>query len=267
MDTEEDPFETPLEKEYNRMLEEMAKQREECATRIEELQRKIGSHVERAGDQNGGKGIPSGDSGGKILDPGSNATHTDGGHQGGHLQTFTPVVHHVDVHRTGSNISFTHSGNDTNIPSSGVGNSTVFHSSGAGNFTPPTLNDDPVLPGGGGGCIPCPKLPDVSDPCGRDSPSVLVTPEAVLLGAAATFILFVLAAAVAIIIRYLDNFTSGFLIVVIIVLVWYCSSMYPEAARRLGARVWGALRSGVSAVVERLFRRDHPEVGVKVLYV
>ncbi len=83
------------------------------------------------------------------------------------------------------------------------------------------------------------------------------------MGAAATFLVLILAAAVAIIIRYLDSFTSGFLIVVIIVLVWYCSSMYLDAARRLGIRVWQALRSGASTVVERLFRRNHPEVNVK----
>jgi ABC-type spermidine/putrescine transport system permease subunit I len=96
---------------------------------------------------------------------------------------------------------------------------------------------------------------------------VLSTPESVLVGAAATLIVLALAAAVAIILRYLESFTSGLLIITIIVLVWYCSSMYPEAARRLGARVWDALRSGATTVVDRLLGRRHPEVSAKVLYV
>jgi energy-coupling factor transporter transmembrane protein EcfT len=103
-------------------------------------------------------------------------------------------------------------------------------------------------------------LPEVCRPSNRDSSSALVTPEAVLLGAAATFILLVLAAAVAILIRYLESFTSGLLIIAIIILVWYCSSMYPEAARRLGARAWGVLRDAASSLVDRLLRRHHSEV-------
>jgi hypothetical protein len=269
MDPEEDPFETPLEREYNRLLGEMAQQKEECTTRIDELQRKIKSHVERAGDQNGGKTPPSGDSGGEILRPEGNVTHTNGGHRSGHHKEFTPVVHHVDVHsESGSNSSFIRSFNissngtdtsssGTNLPSSGVGNSTSF-SSGAGNSTASLLNDDPVLPGGG--CTPCPELPDVGDPCGRDSYSVLATPEAILVGAAAAVLVLVAAAVVAIIVRYLPNITSGLLIITIIVLVWYCSSMYPEAARRLGARILGALRNVATSIVDRVLRRNHPEV-------
>jgi hypothetical protein len=40
--------------------------------------------------------------------------------------------------------------------------------------------------------------------------------------------------------------------------------MYPEAARRLGARAWEALRSGATTVVDRLLGRRHPEVKVNV---
>jgi Sec-independent protein translocase protein TatA len=50
------------------------------------------------------------------------------------------------------------------------------------------------------------------------------------------------------------------LIIAVIILVWYCSSMYPEAARRLGARAWGALRDAASSLVDRLLRRHHSEV-------
>jgi hypothetical protein len=89
---------------------------------------------------------------------------------------------------------------------------------------------------------------------------MLVTPEAVLVGAAATVLVLVVAAAVAIIVRYFSTITSGLLIVSTIVLVWYLSSMYPESARRLGARVWAALRSAATSVVDRVLGRRHPEV-------
>jgi hypothetical protein len=89
---------------------------------------------------------------------------------------------------------------------------------------------------------------------------MLVTPEAVLVGAAAAVLVLVVAAAVAIIVRYFSTITSGLLIVSTIVLVWYLSSMYPETARRLGARILGALRSAATSIVDRVLRRNHPEV-------
>jgi hypothetical protein len=36
--------------------------------------------------------------------------------------------------------------------------------------------------------------------------------------------------------------------------------MYPEAARRLGTRILGALRSVATSIVDRVLGRRHPEV-------
>jgi hypothetical protein len=87
-------------------------------------------------------------------------------------------------------------------------------------------------------------------------------PVAFLVGVATTLLMLVLAVVLGAIIRYLPLIATGFLFISAICMVWYFSSKYPESARRLGTRVWGALRSGVSAVVERLFSRNHPEVSV-----
>jgi uncharacterized RDD family membrane protein YckC len=89
---------------------------------------------------------------------------------------------------------------------------------------------------------------------------MLATPEAVLVGAAAAVLVLAVAAAVAIIVRYFSTITSGLLIVSTIVLVWYLSSMYPETARRLGARILGALRRAATSIVDRVLRRHHSEV-------
>jgi hypothetical protein len=262
MDSEEDPFETPLEKEYNRMLDEMAKQREDCENKIEELQQKIRSHEKGAGDTSGGKATPVGGSGGLV----GNTTHSTGsGHESGSSMNLTVVEHPVNVHSGpgsgSSNSSFGHSSN-VNVSSSDTGNHTVFHSGGFNNISAAGPHNDTVLPGGG--CVPC---PDLHEACGPTTPSpgdsdtfTLATPEAILVGAAAAVLVLVVAAAVAIIVRYLPNITSGLLIVATIVLVWYLSSMYPEAARRLGARILGAVRSAATSIVDRLLRRNHPEV-------
>jgi hypothetical protein len=205
MDSEGDPFETPLEKEYNRILGEMAQQKEDCENKIEELQQKLSGHVKGAGDTSGGKVIP-------VRGPGDlvgNVTHdTSSGHEGGSSKNVTVVKRPVDVHSgTGSgshNSSFGHSSNSS-IPSSGTGNHTVFHSDGFNNDSTPGPHNDTVPTGGG--CVPCPDLreacgptaPSHGDSCA--SPMVLATPEAILVGAAAAVLVLVVAAAVAIIVH------------------------------------------------------------------
>jgi hypothetical protein len=273
MESEDPPFENPFEKEYNRVVSELAQQREDCETKIEELQRRIGSSSEGAGDQGGGRNTLSG---GQTPGHEVNSTHfTDregSNHIGSGNRTdpsssignFTgnnvTLVDHSGV--VNSNVSYgpfdSSSGGNSD---SGSGGNVTYHGPGFSNTTSSGVSNDT---GSSGGCTPCPISPGVCGPSNRDFSSELATPEAVLLGAAATLILLVLAAAVAIIIRYLESFTSGLLIIAIIVLVWYCSSMYPEAARRLGTRILGALRSAATSVVDRLFRRNHPEVSVVV---
>jgi hypothetical protein len=88
---------------------------------------------------------------------------------------------------------------------------------------------------------------------------------AFLVGVASTLFMLVLAVIIGAIIRYLPLIVTAFLILTSLCMVWYYSSRYPESARRLGARAWGALRSGVSAVLERLFHRNLPEVSAKYL--
>jgi hypothetical protein len=88
-----------------------------------------------------------------------------------------------------------------------------------------------------------------------------------LVGAAATLLVLLLATAAGLILRYMPVVFSGLFVIMLVAVVWYLSSKYPGAARRLGARVWDALRSGASAIVERLFRRNHPEVSVNLRLV
>jgi uncharacterized membrane protein YphA (DoxX/SURF4 family) len=85
-------------------------------------------------------------------------------------------------------------------------------------------------------------------------------PMAFLVGVATTLLMLVLAVVLGVIIRYLSLVASGFLVLILLCMVWYYSSRYPESARRLGARVWAALRSAATSVVDRVLGRRHPEV-------
>jgi hypothetical protein len=263
MDPEEDPFETPLEREYNRVLGEMAQQKLECEAKVQELKREVaknsgcfagnGSGSGSSGTQfsedhevfGDHAGESSGD-GGLGEQPGSNQTLFSGGNR--FLRNSTT---HLNDTTSSGGASFNSSG-----PSQQDGfpafNHTTFPC--PGNVTVPDSHQ----------CPPCPTLPDscgpTTTPHGDSGSTMLATPEAVLVGAAAAVLILVLAAAVTIIIRYLPNITAGLLIVSIIVLVWYCSSKYPEAARRLGARAWEALRDAARAIVDRVLRRNNSEV-------
>jgi Flp pilus assembly protein TadB len=88
-----------------------------------------------------------------------------------------------------------------------------------------------------------------------------------LVGAAATLLVLLLAAVAGIILRYMPVVISGLFVVVLVAIVWYLSSKYPGAARRFGARVWEALRSGASTVVDRLLGRRNSEVSEKAVKV
>ncbi len=267
MESEDPPFENPFEKEYNRVVSELALQKEECETKIEELQQRIKDSWEGASGGERGNETSAGGSGDTILIPEKNASHIpDSGRGNSRLLNLTRIDHPVDVRP--ANIStplVDSSGQSSNLTgSSSLGNGTAFHGVGTSNITVPSLNNTTVPTGGG--CTPCPTLHEIcgpSTPSHGDrcaTPSVLATPEAILVGAASAVLILVVAAAVAIIVRYLPNITSGLLIVAIIALVWYLSSMYPEAARRLGARAWEALRRAATSIVDRVLRRHHSEV-------
>ncbi len=250
MDPEEPPYENPLEREYHRLLEELANQKLDCEAKISELVRETGC-VDGSGS---GDGVEQ-----------SSGTGGD---------------HHPGVNLPSSNLTNGYLGNSSHVSSVGTGtNGSTFVDGGVANNTfhghlpSPSLN----VTGGmgnstgseGTGCLPCPILHDSCDPSssahGDPDPISLAIPEAILVGAAAAVLVLVVAAAVAIIVRYLPNITSGLLIIAVIVLVWYCSSMYPEAARRLGTRILGALRSAATSLVDRVLRRNHPEVSVNCM--
>jgi hypothetical protein len=88
-----------------------------------------------------------------------------------------------------------------------------------------------------------------------------------LVGVATTLLMLVLAVVIGVVIRYIPIILSGVFILCLMCVVGYCSSKYPESARRLGTRVWEALRSGVSAAVERLLGRRNSEVSRKAVKV
>jgi hypothetical protein len=256
MDSEGDPFETPLEREYNRLLDELANQKIECESRIVKIVSKIGC----AG------GSSSGDDS-EFVDPAesSSGDFEGSGNQSGHKQL--------------GDSSSSQSGdvgprhNSTSFVDGGVANYTVHGNDTAAsqNVSRPSIygpyNSSADGLDNGTGCPPCPILRDVCGPTstspGDSGTTTLATPEAILVGAAAAVLILAVAATVAILVRYLPTITSGLLIVATIVLVWYLSSMYPEAARRLGARLLEALRRAATSIVDRVFRRHHPEVSVK----
>jgi hypothetical protein len=257
MDPEEPPFENPLEKEYNRLLEELASQKLDCEAKLVKIVSKIGcaggsssgdgsEFVDPAetssGDFEGSGNQSGGDSGHKQLGDSSSSQSGDVGPRHNNTSFLDGGVANYTVH-----------GNNT-AASQNVSRPSIF---GPYNSSVDGLNN-------GTGCPPCPSLRDVCGPTstspGDSGTTTLATPEAILVGAAAAVLILVVAATVAILVRYLPTITSGLLIVATIVLVWYLSSMYPEAARRLGARVLGALRRAATSIVDRVLRRHHPEV-------
>jgi hypothetical protein len=243
MDSEEPPFETPQEKEYNRVLGELARTKLECSARLAKLGEEASVLASQMGD--------SSSSGGNHVD----ALNTTGVLSGSDP---APVV-------IGGNATAATNVTDGVVNTTHPGASSGFNRSF---YEDPSFNRTPV------GCPPCPRVPCVEclpppDDCGPSTTSrgdlgttdttstILATPEAVLVGAAATLLVLLLAAVVGLVLRYMPVLISGLSILVLVIVVWYLSSKYPGAARRLGARIWEALRSGVTTVVDRLLGRRH----------
>jgi hypothetical protein len=136
---------------------------------------------------------------------------------------------------------------------------------------------DPCLPMD---CQPCPRdedpvvnhtRRDVECPappaCPGVSPSMTV-PVALAVGASAGVLLTGVAAAIGLILRYVDPIVSGFFFVAIVVLIWYLSSHYPETAREIGGRVVATLRDAAIALGHRVAEaiQRHPnQVCVAIL--
>ncbi len=115
-------------------------------------------------------------------------------------------------------------------------------------------------------CPACPpsttstSAPQLCGPGSTGGDSLVVaslsTPMAVLVGAVATLLVCVLAAAIGIILRYMPILMSGLLVLAAIAVVWYYSSTQPAAARECGRRLWAFLRETATSVVDRAFRRN-----------
>ncbi len=245
MDSEGDPFESPEERAYNRVISELADTKLDCSSRLEGLEREASRLAS----------ILSGNTGG------------DGDSEG------ASVLSNKTVASTPGNETQA-SGNKTSLTSflSDLLNTTSADGSGRACECP--VCPEPPLPKE---CDPCSESPSdvpggtAPDVCGPHPPivtspgsysDVVEVPMAFLVGVATTLLMLVLAVVIGVIIRYIPIILSGVFVLCLMCVVGYCSSKYPESARRLGTRVWEALRSGVSAVVERLFRRNHPEVSV-----
>jgi hypothetical protein len=261
MDPEEPPFETPVEKEYNRVLGELAKTKSECSSRLA----KLGEEASALASQMGGTSSSGGDHG---LPESGVFNKTSGLPDGSPIPAVGNDTVVFMANKTDGVFNITRLG-----PSSTGGPSLnrTIHGDLSVNRT--SVVDCPPCPRFS--CSECPPISTPPDECGPSTTSggnldttdststILATPEAVLVGAAATLLVLLLAAVVGLFLRYVPVLISGLLILVLVAVVWYLSSKYPGAARRLGARIWEALRSGATAVVERLFRRNHPEVSVK----
>jgi hypothetical protein len=132
-------------------------------------------------------------------------------------------------------------------------------------------------------CDPCPKektCPPVL-PCPTevnstvDQPPICRDPEipvpamtvpvAMAVGAVASLLVTGVAAAIGLLLRYTSPIFSGLLFIFIVVLTWYLSSHYPEAARDLGGRVVATLREATIALGHRLMeaiQRQADQVGL-----
>jgi hypothetical protein len=253
MGSEEPPFETPVEQEYNRVIAEIADKRMECDAHLELLHQKAAGLSSQLSGGGNSSTIGSGDSagnGGKISELFANLTSSFG-------------------NSTSSHSSETHN-SSAGSPSSNGGVGTLW-------CRPcPLVRDCPVPPEcpSPRECSPCPRTPDGSDLCQSASPPSVEGPVsfvadetsmAFVVGALASLLVLAVALLIGVLLRYLPIVVSGLLFIGLLALVWRLSSKYPEAARRLGARVWGALRSGVSAVVERLLGRRNSEVSERAV--
>jgi hypothetical protein len=248
MDSEGDPFETSEEEAYNRAIGELAKTELECSSRIGILQREVSRLASVLSGGTDGEG--DGDTAlvNKTVGAGNPGLQPP-----------------LNVSLTGNKTLS--SKNETSLIKvfSGFFNNTAVEGSGQTSECPvcpdcpsprectPSQESPPCNPGSGG------PIPGV-DAGGHTD--VVEIPMAFLMGAAATLLMLILAVVVGAIIRYLPLIASGFLVLILLCLVWYLSSKFPEAARGLGARIWESLRSGVSAVVDRLLRRDRPDVSI-----
>jgi hypothetical protein len=119
-------------------------------------------------------------------------------------------------------------------------------------------------------CEPCSFNYTVSQNPGSgcSDPADMSVPVALAVGASAGVLLTGVAAAIGLILRYVDTIASGFLFMAIIVIIWYLCSHYPETARELGGHAVNLLREAAVALGHRMMaaiQRQQEQVGFPVL--
>ncbi len=249
MDPEDPPSETSAEKDYNSILLELAKRKAECDDQLGQLQQKARDLAVRFS----GSGSGEGDSGNET----SGSSDVGGNH------TLAPVV-------TPGSLNNVTSGR-------GIFNDTI---SGGDSHRPAECPVCPDVPspeecGPCRECPPCEVTPgsgSSGESCHPESPSsgvssfsgLVDSPASFAVGAAAVLLILAVAVLIGVAIRYIPVILSGIVVLGVVCMVWYYSSRYPEASRRLGSRVWGALSGAAVYIVDRLFGRRHPEVSVNL---
>jgi hypothetical protein len=119
-------------------------------------------------------------------------------------------------------------------------------------------------------CLPCPSLNRTSLDVECPAPPVcpgdpgLSLPAAIAVGAVTGVLVTGLAAAIGLILRYVDPIASGFIFMATIIFIWYFCSHHPEAAREIGGRAATLLREAAAALSHRIsaaLQRQQDQVG------
>jgi hypothetical protein len=251
MDSEGDPFESSEEKAYNKAIGELARKKLECDSQLEELHQEV---VRLAANQSASGPVSSG--GDPLLVSGNSSF----------------------PEKTSANWNHT-----TVVPGNSVGREEVQECPPVQDCPPvrecPTVRECPPTRD----CPPerdCPPTRDCErnfegvnsgrplPPSDEGSGSGLVAlPESFLVGAVVTLLILAVAVLIGVAIRYIPVILSGIVVLSMVCIVWYYSSRYPEASRRLGSRVWGALSGAAGYLVDRLLGRRNSEVSGKAVKV
>jgi hypothetical protein len=122
-------------------------------------------------------------------------------------------------------------------------------------------------------CPPCERCPEEQDcppcqPCPADNSTLrgqelplppscpelpsMTVPVALATGAIVSLLAVSAAAVLGLVLRYVPPLISGFLFLVLILMVWFLSSRYPEVAREMGARAWTMMQEATTALSHRI---------------
>ncbi len=137
-------------------------------------------------------------------------------------------------------------------------------------------------------CPPCERCPEEQDcppcqPCPADNSTLrgqelplppscpelpsMTVPVALATGAIVSLLAVSAAAVLGLVLRYVPPLISGFLFLVLILMVWFLSSRYPEVAREMGARAWTMMQEATTALSHRIMealQRHNEQVNLSV---